>query len=61
MKTLWIIIKDKSSESEALFNAEVRIACFTSVSITVNYSKVLKLFFFSFTFSVTGEEENIAA
>ena len=60
LKTLWIITKDKSLESEALFNIKVRIIYFTSVSVTVNYSRVLKLFSFSSTLFVTGEEENIA-
>ena len=55
-----MIAKDKSSESKALFDAEVKIVCFTSVSITVNLSNVLKLFSFSFMFFVTDEEENIA-
>ena len=60
LKTFWMIIKDKSSESKALFNAEVKIICFTSVSVTVDYSRVLKLFSFSFMFFVISEEENIA-
>ena len=60
LKTLWIITKDRSSESETLFNTEVKIVCFTLVLVTVDYSKVLKLFFFSFTFFVINEEENIA-
>ena len=34
-----MIIKDKLSESEALFNAEVKIVCFTLVSVTVDYSR----------------------
>ena len=57
LKTLWIIIKDKSSESEALFNTKIKIICFTLVSVTVNHSKVLKSIFFSSTFSVTDEEK----
>ena len=59
MKTFWIITKDRLSESEALFNVEVKIICFTLVSVTVDYSKVLKLFSFSSTFFVTDKEENI--
>ena len=55
-----MIAKDKSSKLKALFNAEVKIVCFTSVSVTVDHSSVLKLFSFSFMFFVTDEEENIA-
>ena len=56
-----MIIKDKSSESEALFNAEVKIICFTLVSVTVNHSKVLKLFSFSSIFFIMSEEGNISS
>ena len=55
-----MIIKDKSSESEALFDAEVKIVCFISVSVTVDHFRVLKLFSFSSMFFVMSEEENIA-
>ena len=61
LKTLWIIIKDKSSESEALFDAEVKITCFISVSVTVDHSRILKLFSFSFMFFVMSGGGNIAA
>ena len=61
LKILWIIIKDKSPESEALFDTEVKIICFTSVSVTVDYSRILKLFSFSSMFFVISEEENITA
>ena len=60
LKTLWIITKDRSSESEALFNAEIKIVYFTLVLVTVDYSRVLKLFSFSSTFLIIDEEENIA-
>ena len=60
LKALWMIIKDKSSGSEVLFDAEVKIVCFTSVSVTVNHSRVLKLFSFSSMFFVMSGEENIA-
>ena len=55
-----MIIQDKSSESGALFDAEVKIVCFTSVSVTADNSRVLKLFSFSFMFFVMNEEGNIA-
>ena len=55
-----MIIKDKPSGSGALFDAEVKIVCFTSVSVTVSHSRVLKLFSSSSMFFVMSGGGNIA-